>query len=62
MAGIGGKDGKIRMRVIGYGVHVDGQDVPEMSCLVTDLYDWEKHPADVLAPRPGRSSGRAVRT
>ena len=49
MADIGGNDGKIRMRVIEYGVHVDGQDVPEMFCLVTDLDDWEKHPAGVLA-------------
>ena len=49
MADIGGNDGKIRMRVIEYDVHVDGQDVPEMFCLVTDLDDWEKHPAGVLA-------------
>ncbi len=34
MADIGGKDGKIRMRVIEYYVHVDGQDVPEMFSLV----------------------------
>ena len=37
------------MRVIEYHVHVDGQDVPEMFCLVTDLDDWERHPAGVLA-------------
>ena len=49
MADIGGKDGKIRMRVIEYYVHVDGQDVPEMFCLVTDLDDWEQYPAAVLA-------------
>jgi hypothetical protein len=49
MAGIGGKDGKIRMRVIEYYVHVDGQDVPEMFCLVTDLADWEEYPAATLA-------------
>jgi hypothetical protein len=49
MADIGGDDRKIRMRVIEYDVHVDGQDVPEMFCLVTDLHDWEKHPAGVLA-------------
>ena len=29
LADIGGKDGKIRMRVIEYDVHADGQDVPE---------------------------------
>jgi hypothetical protein len=49
MADIGGNDRKIRMRVIEYDVHVDGQDVPEMFCLVTDLHDWEKYPAGVLA-------------
>ena len=49
MADIGGKDQKIRMRVIEYYVHVDGQDVPEMFCLVTDLHDWQAHPASALA-------------
>ena len=49
LADIRGKDGKIRMRVIEYDVHVDGQDVPEMFCLITDLDDWEQYPAGVLA-------------
>ena len=49
MADIGGKDQKIRMRVIEYYVHVDGQDVPEMFCLVTDLHDWQAHPASAPA-------------
>jgi hypothetical protein len=49
LADIGGDDRRIRMRVIEYDVHVDGQDVPEMFCLVTDLHDWEKYPAGVLA-------------
>ena len=49
MADIGGRDQKIRMRVIEYHVHVDGQDVPEMFCLVTDLDDWEQYPAGMLA-------------
>ena len=49
MADIGGRDQKIRMRVIEYYVHVDGQDVPEMFCLVTDLDDWEQYPAGMLA-------------
>ncbi len=44
-----GKDGKIRMRVIEYFVHVEGQDVPEMFCLVTDLDDWQAYPAGMLA-------------
>jgi hypothetical protein len=42
--------GKIRMRrVIEYYVHVEGQDVPEMFCLVTDLHDWRQYPAAALA-------------
>ena len=49
LADIGGKGGKIRMRVIEYCVHVDGQRVPEMFCLVTDLDDWEQYPAGTLA-------------
>jgi hypothetical protein len=49
LADIGGKDGKVRMRVIEYYVHVDGQDVPEMFCLATDLDDGEQYPAAVLA-------------
>ena len=49
MADIGGSDQKIRMRVIEYYVHVDGQDVPEMFCLVTDLDDWKAYPAGMLA-------------
>ena len=49
MADIGATGQTIRMRVIEYYVHVDGQDVPEMFCLVTDLDDWEQHPAAMLA-------------
>ena len=49
LAGIGGKDARIRMRVIEYYVHVDGQQVPEMFGLVTDLQDWEQYPAGMLA-------------
>jgi hypothetical protein len=57
LADIGGDDRRIRMRVIEYDVHVDGQDVPEMFCLVTDLHDWEKHPAGVLAAYRWRWDG-----
>jgi hypothetical protein len=32
-----------------YWAEVEGQDVPEMFCLVTDLMDWEEHPAPELA-------------
>jgi hypothetical protein len=49
MAGIGGRDQKIRMRVIEYDVRVEGQEVPEMFCLVTDLEDWQAYPAATLA-------------
>ena len=39
----------VRMRVIEYHVTVEGQDVPEMFCLITDLEDWRAYPAAVLA-------------
>jgi len=37
------------MRVIEYHVQVDGQDVPEMSCLITGLLDYRACPAGLLA-------------
>ncbi len=49
MADIGGQDARIGMRVIEYWAEVEGQDVPEMFCLVTDLHDWQAYPAAVLA-------------
>jgi hypothetical protein len=49
MADIGRNSGTIRMRVIEYHVEVEGQDVPEMFCLATDLDDWRAYPAAVLA-------------
>ena len=39
----------IAVRVIGCWVTVEGQQVPEMFCLVTDLMDWEDYPAAELA-------------
>jgi hypothetical protein len=39
----------VPVRVIEYYIDVEGQDVPEMSCLVTDLMDWEDYPAPELA-------------
>ena len=39
----------IAVRVIEYWVTVEGQEVPEMFCLVTDLMDWEEYPAPELA-------------
>jgi hypothetical protein len=39
----------VRVRVIEYWVTVEGQEVPEMFCLVTDLMDWEDYPGPELA-------------
>jgi hypothetical protein len=39
----------IAIRVIEYYIDVEGQEVPEMFCLVTDLMDWEEYPARELA-------------
>jgi hypothetical protein len=39
----------IAVRVIEYFVDVEGQEVPEMFCLVTDLMDWQDYPAAELA-------------
>jgi hypothetical protein len=39
----------VPVRVIEYWVDVEGQEVPEMFCLVTDLMNWEDYPAPQLA-------------
>ena len=39
----------VKVRVIEYYADVEGQDVPEMFCLVTDLLDWEDYPGPELA-------------
>jgi hypothetical protein len=39
----------VQVRVIEYDVEVEGQEVPEMFCLVTDLLDWEDYPGPELA-------------
>jgi hypothetical protein len=39
----------ITVRVIEYFADIEGQQVPEMFCLVTDLLDWEEYPARELA-------------
>ena len=41
----------VKVRVIEYSIDVEGQEVPEMFCLVTDLMDWEDYPG----PRAGRA-------
>ena len=46
-AAIAGDGLTITVRVIEYFVDIEGQQVPEMFCLVTDLLDWEG------VPRPG---------
>ena len=49
LADICGGGVTVRVRVIEYNVEVDGQDVPEMFCLITDLTDWRAYPAADLA-------------
>jgi hypothetical protein len=39
----------VAVRVIEYFTDVEGQQVPEMFCLVTDLMDWEEYPGPELA-------------
>lgn len=39
----------VKVRVIEYFTDVEGQEVPEMFCLVTDLMDWEDYPGPELA-------------
>ncbi|MGH3194336.1 MAG: hypothetical protein ACRDNT_00050 [Streptosporangiaceae bacterium] len=39
----------VEVRVIEYFADVEGQEVPEMFCLVTDLMHWEEYPAPELA-------------
>jgi hypothetical protein len=48
-AEISGDGVTLEVRVIEYDVHVEGQKVPEMFCLITDLPDWEDYPALDLA-------------
>jgi len=49
LAEISGDGVTVTVRVIEYDVTVDGQQVPEMFCLVTDLLDWREYPALDLA-------------
>ena len=39
----------VQVRVIEYYADVEGQVVPEMFCLVTDLLDWQDYPGPELA-------------
>ena len=48
-AEISGNGVTMTVRVIEYFADIEGQEVPEMFCLVTDLLDWEEYPARELA-------------
>ena len=48
-AELSGNGVTVRVRVIEYFADVEGQEVPEMFCLVTDLMDYEEYPAPELA-------------
>jgi hypothetical protein len=39
----------VKVRAVEYYADVEGQEVPEMFCLVTDLLDWEDYPGPELA-------------
>ena len=49
LAEISGDGVTVTVRVIEYWVTVEGQEVPEMFCLVTDLADIDEYPAPLLA-------------
>ena len=49
IAELSGDGVTVTVRVIEYYADVEGQVVPEMFCLVTDLADWREHPAPELA-------------
>ena len=49
LAEISGDGVTVTVRVIEYFIDVEGQVVPEMFCLVTDLMDIKEHPAIELA-------------
>ena len=49
LAELSGDGSTATVRVIEYWVTVEGQEVPEMFCLVTDLMDIEEYPAAGLA-------------
>jgi len=49
LAELSGDGVTVTVRVIEYFVDVEGQEVPEMFCLVTDLMDIDEYPAADLA-------------
>jgi hypothetical protein len=48
-AEVSGDGVTMEVRVIEYYADVEGQEVPEMFCLITDLPDWQEYPAIGLA-------------
>jgi hypothetical protein len=48
-AEISGDGVTMTVRVIEYFIDIEGQKVPEMFCLVTNLLDWQEYPARELA-------------
>jgi hypothetical protein len=49
LAEVSGGGITLTVRVIEYTVTVAGRDAPELFCLITDLYDHEAYPAQILA-------------
>jgi hypothetical protein len=49
LAEVSGDGVTMTVRVAEYHVRVEGQEVEEMFCLVTDLLDWEEYPGPELA-------------
>jgi hypothetical protein len=49
LAELSGDGVTVTVRVIEYWVTAEGQEVPEMFCLVTDLLDWREYPGPELA-------------
>jgi Insertion element 4 transposase N-terminal len=49
LAELSGDGVTVTVRVIEYFADVEGQDVPEMFCLITDLMDIQEHPGPELA-------------
>jgi len=49
LAEVSGDGVTMTVRVIEYFAEIEGQDVDEMFCLITDLLDWEQYPGPELA-------------
>jgi len=49
LAEISGDGVTMTVRVIEYFAEIEGQEVKEMFCLITDLLDWAEHPGPELA-------------